>query len=326
MNTQAFTWLLRREYWENRGGFWLAPLITSGIMFGLIVLSLITLEVFKSGVSANISIGGGSVTGLIEALQQENPEALPAVLNGFLAGFSQLLQIVLFFVLFFYLLGALYDERKDRSILFWKSLPISDTSTVMSKVASALLVAPVLVFVITILSHVAFLAMLSLYAMVYGVSPLAYIWGPASPLALWLDQLITIPVQMLWALPAVGWLLLCSCWARSKPFLWAVLIPVALGTFNAFFSLWGMVHVPIGWYWSQIAGRALLSLSPLSWLSQMNIAERLQQLEGQANITTFADITDHAQILGSLDTWIGAAVGCVLIGGAIYLRRWRDES
>lgn len=326
MNMHAFTWLLKREYWENRGGFWLAPLITSAIMFGLIVLSLITLEVFKSGVSANVNIGGGSVTGLIEALQQENPQALPAVLNGFLAGFSQLLQIVLFFVLFFYLLGALYDERKDRSILFWKSLPISDTSTVLSKVASALLVAPVLVFAITILSHIVFLAMLSVYAMIYGVSPLTYIWGPATPMVLWLDQLITIPVQVLWALPAVGWLLLCSCWARSKPFLWAVLIPVALGTFNAFFSLWGLAHVPIGWYWTQIAGRALLSLSPLSWLSQMNIQERLGNLEGQENMLTISDITDHAQILGSLETWIGAAIGCIFIGGAIYLRRWRDES
>ncbi len=227
MNFQAFTWLLRREFWENRGGFWLAPIITAGIMFGLIVLSLITLEIFKSGVSASINIGGGSVTGLIEALRQENPDALPAVLNGFLMGFSQLLQVVLFFVLFFYLLGALYDERKDRSILFWKSLPISDTATVLSKVASAVVIAPLLTFAITIMAHIVLLVMLSMYAMVYDVNPLTYIWGPASPMVLWLDQLITIPVQVLWALPTVGWLLLCSCWARSKPFLWAVLIPVA---------------------------------------------------------------------------------------------------
>lgn len=325
MNTQAFTWLLKREYWENRGGFWLAPLITAAIFLGLQALGLVTAEVFKGQIEGEIQIGV-PLGKLTEQLGERELEMLGHGLNMSLASYSTIIQIVLFFVLFFYLLGALYDERKDRSILFWKSLPISDSSTVISKVASAILVAPVLAFIITVASHLAFLSMMSLYAMAYGVNPITYLWGPADPMVLWLDHLITIPVQILWALPAVGWLLLCSCWARSKPFLWAVLVPVAFGVINAFFSLWGLVHVPNGWYWSNVAGRALLSLSPISWLSQGHFIQQLERFDGEDDIAMLYDITDHAQILGAIETWIGAAVGAALIGGAIYLRRWRDES
>lgn len=325
MNTQAFTWLLKREYWENRGGFWLAPFITAAIFLGLNALGLITAEVFKNRIDGNIQIGV-PLNKLTQQLGEQELEMLGHGINMSLASYSSIIQIVLFFVLFFYLLGALYDERKDRSILFWKSLPISDTSTVLSKVASALLVAPILAFGITVISHIAFLAMLSLYALAYGVNPITYLWGPADPLVLWLDHLVTIPVQVLWALPAVGWLLLCSCWARSKPFLWAVLVPVAFGVINAFFSLWGLFHLPNAWYWSNIAGRALLSLSPISWLTKGGWIERFEKLEQEEQIRTLYDITDHARILGSLETWIGAAIGCVLIGAAIYFRRWRDES
>ena len=53
-----------------------------------------------------------------------------------------MVNIVLGVVVFFFCLGALFDDRKDRSVLFWKSLPISDQATVLSKVAMALVVAP----------------------------------------------------------------------------------------------------------------------------------------------------------------------------------------
>src|SRR5690606_7712994 len=91
-----------------------------------------------------------------------------------------LLHTVLFFVLFFYLLGALYDDRRDRSVLFWKSLPISDTATVASKVITAMLVAPLLTFVGVIVLQLAVLVIVSVYVMAYGINPLTVIWGPAS--------------------------------------------------------------------------------------------------------------------------------------------------
>ena len=134
MNTQAFTWLLKREYWENRGGFWLAPLVTAAIFLGLQALGLVTAEIFKSRFEGDIQIGV-PLNKLTEQLGERELEMLGHGLNMSMASYSTIIQIVLFFVIFFYLLGSLYDERKDRSILFWKSLPVSDSETVISKVA-----------------------------------------------------------------------------------------------------------------------------------------------------------------------------------------------
>lgn len=325
MNTKSFSWLLKREFWENRGGFWTAPLVTAAIFLALNAMGLITAEVFRGSFEGTIHIGI-PLDQVTESLSERELTMVGHGLNVAMASYSLIIQIVLYFVLFFYLLGALYDERKDRSVLFWKSLPLSDTETVLSKVVMAMLVAPVLAFVITVLAHIALLAMLSLYVLANGVDPLRLIIGPAEPTRLWLDHLFTIPVQAVWALPAIGWLLLTSSWARTKPFLWAVLVPVAFGVINAFFRLWGLISIPSDWYWANIAGRALLSLSPISWIAKSNIVARLQQIEGDEDIAMFYDLTDHLGILTAPGTWIGAAVGCALIAAAIYLRRWRDEA
>lgn len=328
MNTKAFGWLLKREYWENRGGFWTAPLVTVAIFLGLNALGLVTAEVFRGKLEANgahIQIGV-PISELTRNLGDKELHMVGEGLNMAMASYSFIIQVVLFFVLFFYLLGALYDERKDRSVLFWKSLPVSDTATVLSKVASALLVAPLLAFAITVLAQLALLGMLGLYALAHGINPIRFVWGPADPMMLWAHQLAAIPVQMVWALPAVGWLLLCSCWARTKPFLWAVLVPVAFGVFNAFFSLWGLFNVPNHWYWSNVAGRLLLSLTPMSWLSQKGIVDQISQIQSEQDLDLLYSLHGHLQILGSLETWIGAAIGCLMIAGAIHLRRWRDES
>lgn len=91
--------------------------------------------------------------------------------------------VVLAFVVFFYCTGALYDDRRDRSILFWKSLPLSDTQTVLSKALSALLVAPIIAVIASVLTMFGFMAILSVIVMTHGGNPLTLIWGPASPLA-----------------------------------------------------------------------------------------------------------------------------------------------
>ncbi|WP_210235883.1 ABC-2 transporter permease, partial [Mesorhizobium sp. M1C.F.Ca.ET.212.01.1.1] len=85
---------------------------------------------------------------------------------------------VLAFVVFFYCLGALYDDRRDRSILFWKSLPLSDTQTVLSKVISALIVAPLIAVIAGIITMLGFLLVISVVALMHGGSPMTLIWGP----------------------------------------------------------------------------------------------------------------------------------------------------
>src|SRR5690606_25376648 len=128
-------------------------------------------------------------------------------------------------------IGALYDERKDRSVLFWKSLPVSDGETVLSKVVSATVTVPLLATAVAIATMLVFLLMLSVMVMAHGGNPWELIWGPGNPLLIAVYALAAIPVYALWALPIVGWLMLCSAWARSVPFLWALLVPVLSGAF-----------------------------------------------------------------------------------------------
>src|SRR3546814_552448 len=163
--------------------------------------------------------------------------------------------IVLAFVLFFYCLGALYDERKDRSVLFWKSLPVSDAQTVLSKVASAVVVAPVLAVIASLVTMIGFMVMLSIVVLFHGGNPRTLLWGPASPLTIAAGAIAWIPVYALWALPTVGWLLLCSAWSHSKPFLWAIMVPLFTGIFVSWFDLLEMLHLDSSWFWSKF-GRA----------------------------------------------------------------------
>src|SRR5690606_11488023 len=142
--------------------------------------------------------------------------------------------------MFFYCLGALYDERKDRSVLFWKSLPLSDSSTVLSKVVSAVVVAPLLATIAAILTMFGFLALISLVVLFYGGNPVSLLWGPASPALISLQYIAAIPLYALWAMPTIGWLLLCSSWARSKPYLWAIMIPLFAGIFVAWLEFLGV--------------------------------------------------------------------------------------
>src|SRR5690606_178290 len=138
---------------------------------------------------------------------------------------------VLAFVGFVNFLGAAYVECQHRSVLFWKSLPLSDSSTVLSKVASAVLVAPLIATIASILTMFGFLVLISLVVLFYGGNPVQLLWGPASPALISLQYIAAIPVYALWAMPTIGWLMLCSSWARSKPFLWAIMIPLFAGIF-----------------------------------------------------------------------------------------------
>jgi ABC-2 type transport system permease protein len=148
--THKFKLLLKREFWEHKGGFLWAPVWAGAISLLLTLMALIVGEVAarKALASGKMQIDGDvTINGLDLGVltSKMDPDDLRKLADGI--DFSMLMSamwpmVVLGFVVFFYCLGSLYDERKDRSVLFWKSLPLSDRDTVFSKAASALLVAP----------------------------------------------------------------------------------------------------------------------------------------------------------------------------------------
>jgi len=202
-------WSVRRELWENRA-IYLAPLAAAALfLFGF----LVNMIRVRRGIHGPWPL---------DLAQQHDFLATRYGLSG------ALIMGTGFIVGFFYTLDALYGERRDRSILFWKSLPVSDLTTVISKVAIPLVILPLLTFALTIVTQFLMLLLSSAILVGSGVN-LATLWTEPSFLHVSLVLLYHIlTVHGLWYAPFYGWLLLVSAWAPRAPFLWAALPPFVI--------------------------------------------------------------------------------------------------
>jgi ABC-2 type transport system permease protein len=204
---------VKRELLEYRS-IYLAPLAFAGvILFGFVF------------VLARLPHTMRTLSSLDPAHQREALAQPYDVSAGLIMGAAFLVSI-------FYSLDALYGERRDRSILFWKSMPVSDLTTVLAKASIPVFVLPVLSFAITAVTQSIMLLLSSMVLLAGGfrVAPLwAQLQLPQVLLGL-LYHLVT--AHMLWFAPFYAWLLLVSAWARRAPFLWAILPPLAVGIFE----------------------------------------------------------------------------------------------
>jgi ABC-2 type transport system permease protein len=321
-----FAWLLRREYWEERRGFLWAQIAAVVVILAITILGIIAGEVFRARMGGDMSVhmGAANLSQMLSSASAHDIGALVKALDMTLLLFGFISSVVLFFVVFFYLLGALYDDRRDRSILFWKSLPLSDTSTVISKVIAAVIIAPLIAVVVVLAGYIGAQIIVSLWFLAHGVNPIGLLWAHTEPFSLWLHLRAMIPVNAVWALPTVGWLLVWSAAVRSKPFLWAVVIPVIAGVLNFWIGLLGLPNVDTQFFWGDLVGRALLSVIPAGWIAADPAQIRAGFIhEDQLSAISYSQMA-HAFTLPEM--WIGAAVGIALIVAAIWFRRWRDET
>lgn len=316
----TFLWLLKREYWENRGGFVWAQVITGGIVVVLsILMAIVSVVTLKS---QGLDVGRGEDADL----------AFSGAGDVMLLMGSSITGTVLAFVVFFYALGSLYDDRRDRSALFWKSLPISDTMTVLSKAAWALLLAPLVSVIIGMLIGLVLWVVGAVTIMATGIEGASDVFTGSHPFRMLGGMLATLPIGLLWSLPAVGWLMLCSAVARSKPFLWAVLLPLLACVIISVMGALPGIHLPLGSIWYVVFYRGLLSVVPGFWvfsrLAHNETAETALNASknSEDSIQMVMNNMTDPTIYTSLDLWIGAAVGVAFIALAIYARRWRDEA
>ena len=317
-------WLLKREFWEHRGGFFWVPFWTGVAVLTLTLLGLLAGEVRMLQVN-----GGGSSSAISMLFSEQTPKQIEQAaqfLNGSLLGVNALFGLVMGVVLFFYLLGALYDDRRDRSVLFWKSLPVSDAGTVISKALMATVLIPVLVFGLMLATWLLLQVLLSVFVLIHGGSPWALIWGQHSFLPMLAVMLADLPAHMLWSLLTVGWLLLCSAAVRSKPFLWAVLIPVLVGIANGWIGLMGVPNLPAWFVWREGIARMLLGMLGLygAWGQTQSVGDEALR---SGNIFGWdAAGRGLAALYVSPGLWIGALVGIAMIAGAVWFRRRNNEA
>ena len=330
--THTFKLLLKREFWEHKGGFLWAPMVAGGIFLLLSLMGIGVGEMAARRIPdhAQLNIDGGSfkINGLnlgqlTEKMTGEELRQVGGAIDLSLLMSATWPLMVLTFVVFFYCLGSLYDDRKDRSVLFWKSLPLSDRATVLSKVASAAVVAPILAISIGVLTMIGFLIISSGVVALHGGNPLTLLWGPASPLKVAGYLIASIPLYALWAMPTIGWLMLCSSWAKSKPFLWAIMIPVFAGIFVTWFDLMQLFNLETIWFWKNIVARSLLSVAPGTWFDVASFGPI--QGDGASAVSSALSLRSIYSVLLTPQLWIGVLAGAAMILGAIRLRRWRDE-
>ncbi len=311
--------LVKREYWENQGAFRTTPLVIGGIYIVLTLMFIFTFSHFDNEFQ--------SLRELTRFLSQTDAGLRSNVIYGvIIAVFPGLFTLALAFVVFFYLLGSLYDDRKDRSILFWKSLPASDTMTLGSKLLSAMVVAPVIFWVIYVLTYIVIMLIFSVVVLSLGENPWTLFLSLGNPFKAWSMVLLSYLAQSVWALPLYGWLMLVSSFAPRIPLLFAILPPVVVAVLQVWieflqtFTLKKHLFGIIGEWFAN---------SPLIMSANDHGNNKLEVSLGIPLTDTFSHEVTVANILHRLFSThmlIGLAVAAVFLGIALWLRRRATES
>lgn len=235
--------LIRREFWEHRATFFILPAVTTVVFTAILLILLVGVYSDTVIINADVDVEShhedrefilrdSSLADLfgtqLHRLESEPEHVIEQRLNEVYSGISVIWFVILWFVVFFYLLGALYDDRKDRSVLFWKSMPVSDWMTVVSKLAAGLVLAPALYLGFTMLAHLILAVFASVAALGQGVDIWSTLWAPANLVSRWLGFVGLYGFTLLWCLPFFTWLLFISSWAKSAPLAWALGIPIVL--------------------------------------------------------------------------------------------------
>ena len=223
------------------------------------------------------------------------------------------LYLVVMCVTAFYLLDCLYAERKDRSILFWKSLPVSDELTVSAKMLVALVVMPLAVFVLALAASLLFPVILGGRVLI-GSLPPVFTWSTYEWARTEIVMLLVTLVAVLWYAPLAGYLLLVSAWARRAPILWATL-PLVLSPVLEWVAF-GTRH---------LADFINYRLNGIWWLLGVHNTHIITKHEVKPVGTALA-VLNFRGALTSIDLWLGLAVTVALVYAAIRIRRYRDDT
>jgi len=284
--TRPLYWSVWRELWENRS-IYIAPLIVAAVQVFGFAISTIGLAERRRAV-----------------LLLDDPVKQRAAIEAPYDMAAMMMIFVVFIVGVFYCLDALHGERRDRSILFWKSLPVSDLTTVLSKATIPLVILPLLAFAITVCVQVVMLLMTSANLLGHGVSP-ATTWAHFPVFQSWFVLLYGLVVLALWHAPIYGWLLLVSGWARRATFLWAVLPLLAIGIFE---------RITFGTsYFGAFVKHRLMGFGPGAFDFQGR---------DHPTIDSLSQLTPGTY-LSSPGLWIGLVFAVAFLALTIRLRRYR---
>jgi ABC-2 type transport system permease protein len=300
--------LIKRELWEHRA-IYVTPIVIALVVSIMAITGQAVVSAFDQKV--DIAILGASNLGVKERA---------AAITVLMTGIASLLVMAMWVLTIFYSLDALYAERKDRSILFWRSLPCTDAETVVSKLLTASVAIPLITFCVIVLTHLVVLVLASMWLAVRGADAWHLIWGAAPLLNNWTATLVFLLALPLWLSPFIGWFLFVSGFTRRSPLLVAflpiVILPMLekslVGTsafFDAFFVRSGSLPLFRGMSTGEIFGYKVDEWS----------------LSGDVPVGLLS-LMDLPRFFGSPSLWLGLLVCGLFTAAAIYVRRFRDDS
>lgn len=297
--------LIKREFREHR-----AIYVTPIVIAIVVTLGVMAMLVFVSGFAKELNIaifGAQNIAGEVER---------KAALTGFFLSTSWFFLVALGILTAFYCLDSLYAERKDKSILFWRSLPITDAETVISKLVTAIVVIPLIAVVGIIVTHLVNLVVTSVWVMSKDGNALVLIWKSVPLLDNWTAALIVTLAGAIWMSPFVGWFLFVSAYTRRSPFLMAFLPLVVIPLLEGIF------------FRSKIFAEAVLDRGGIPLFRTQELEAMIDsghwRLSGEAtNLLTHIDLV---KFITSPSLWGGMIVCGLFVTAAIYVRRYRDDS
>jgi ABC-2 type transport system permease protein len=276
---RRFYWLVRREFWESRA-IYVAPLAVAALM---LLASLIGMIHLPAKMRATMAL---------------NPMQQREIISQPYDNVALLLMGTTFIVALFYSLDSLHSERRDRSILFWKSLPVSDLSTVLTKASIPILILPLITFTVTVVTQLLVLLVSSAVLLASGVSVTA-LWTNLPLFSMWLMLIAhLVGGHGLWYAPFYGWLILVSAWARRAPVLWAVLPLLAIGFIEKI--AFNTSHF-VDMLTRRLVGGPGATATSSSMESMLHL--------------------DPVHFLTSPGLWVGLALTAAFLAGAVHLRR-----
>jgi len=285
---RALQWSVRLELWQHR---WIVigPLVAASILVATSVLEAI-------GAPGNIA-----------ALLARAPDARRVAIAhpyGLSAG---MIAMAAFFMGIFYCIEALQSERSDRSILFWKSLPVSDATIVLSKAWIPLVVLPLIVYAVTLVAQT-IMAVTSTFALIATGGDPAALWRELS-LERPIVHLYGIAVMAILHSPLYAWILMVSAWARRRALVWVFLPPYLIGAAEQLAFGHSNVKKLVGHLIMEPFARGF-ALDPYAH-AKMPAFDRVAQI-------------DPASVFGRPGTWIGLAATTLFLLIAIQFRRDRE--
>lgn len=298
--------LIRREIWEHRA-IYVTPIAIAVVVSLVSLAGMVTVSAFDKEVNMAL-FGASNIAGDAERR---------AAMTIFFLGTSWVFLFGLAILTTFYALDSLYAERKDKSILFWRSLPITDAETVVSKLLTAVFVLPLVTVAAIVVTHLVNLVITSGWVMVRGGNAAHLIWGSVPLFDSWAAALIVTVASAIWMSPFIGWFLFVSAFTKRSPLLMAFMPLIIIPIIE-----WIFFRSKI--FASAVFGRG--EMIPL--FREMDIEhffdeERMRVNEEVVRLLAHIDV---GKFLVSPSVWTGVVVCGLFTTAAIYLRRYRDES